>query len=217
MTPPFSFPDPVYAWTFCTVLLAILALASFEDFKRMVIPKWVTLPMLALGLLFNVIRGGWVEPTWIGAWHGFLTSLGGFSTGFALFLAMWMLGTCGGGDVKLFAALGAWTGWLLSIYILIGTLILVVLMSVAKVAVALLGGRPQLAIQHVGTPGSRVNRRDSNGFTSSGRTPRQRLITYSFPVALSTACVLPWVFRFELRLVHEAHEPPHQTRVQVGP
>ncbi len=215
MSPPLKFPGPLFAWAFCSVLLAVLAVASYEDLKRMVIPKWVTLPMLFLGVVFNMLRGGWVEGTGWGAWNGFLTSLGGFGTGFGLFLLMWLLGTCGGGDVKLFAALGAWTGPLLAIYILIGTLVLVVVLSVSKVALALLSGKPRLALQLAAPPVGRAGGRSGSGSGPPVRTPRQRLMTYSLPVALSTACVLLWVFRSELRLVPERQDAADQAQVQA--
>src|SRR4051812_48412648 len=112
--PTMKFPSPWFAWSFLSVLLALLSVAAYQDVKRMVIPKWVTLPMLALGFVMNVVRGAWVEGSGGGAGEGFLFALAGFGTGLGLFLSMWMLGTCGGGDVKLFAALGAWAGALLA-------------------------------------------------------------------------------------------------------
>ena len=124
------FPGPMFGWAFSAVLFGLLAVAAYQDLKRVIVPKWITLPTLALGILFNLVRGGWVEASGGGVWSGFLFALAGFGTGFGLFLLMWLLGTCGGGDVKLFAALGAWVGPLLCVFILGCTIILVVLQLV---------------------------------------------------------------------------------------
>src|SRR4051812_1481896 len=108
------FPDPISGWAFFTTLMALLAVASWTDQRRMVVPKWLTLPTLALGLLANVLRGAWLGwhdlpawslssgGPWLGALDGLLFALAGFAMGFVLFFAMWVLGVCGGGDVKLF-------------------------------------------------------------------------------------------------------------------
>src|SRR5208283_4704741 len=107
--PPF--PDSAgFAWTYYLVLVALLLVAAYSDMRRMIVPKSLTLPTLALGLLFNVVRGAWLgaagaEPVWIlgqhGAWigalDGLLYALAGLAIGFGLFFVMWILGTCGGG------------------------------------------------------------------------------------------------------------------------
>ncbi len=46
----------------------------------------------------------------MGALDGFLFALVGSLVGFAFFAILFALGTCGGGDVKLFTAIGAWLG-----------------------------------------------------------------------------------------------------------
>ncbi|MNC54600.1 Type IV leader peptidase family protein [compost metagenome] len=46
-------------------------------------------------------------------WSGFLFALKGAGVGFGLMFLMHIFGAVGGGDVKLFAGIGAWTGvWL---------------------------------------------------------------------------------------------------------
>jgi hypothetical protein len=106
-----------------------------------------------------------------------------------------LLGTCGGGDVKLFAALGAWVGPLLAVFVLAGTLVLVVVLTFLR-----------LGLRTVGInlfPAPRVDPRPPQAKRPGGKPAkrlRQRLLAYSLPVLLSTACVLLWVFRVELQL-----------------
>ena len=121
MAPPF-FPTLVFGWVFFATLVGILLISSWVDVKRMVIPKWLTLPALGLGLGFNVVRGAMLgfesSRVWqlesggplIGALDGLLFSAAGFAIAFGLFFVFWLVGVCGGGDVKLCAAVGAWIG-----------------------------------------------------------------------------------------------------------
>jgi prepilin signal peptidase PulO-like enzyme (type II secretory pathway) len=59
MYKPF-FPNPAFAWAFCAALVALLAVAAYADFRSMKIPKAVTIPLFALGVLAGVARGAWL-------------------------------------------------------------------------------------------------------------------------------------------------------------
>ncbi|MBE0343211.1 prepilin peptidase [Paenibacillus sp. 28ISP30-2] len=82
----------------CGVLLAI---ALVTDLRSMKIPNKLTLPGMAMGVLFNTMSGGW---------HGFLFAAAGLGTGFGFMLILYWMGAVGAGDVKLFGLIGAWTG-----------------------------------------------------------------------------------------------------------
>src|SRR5690242_19088992 len=122
---PSFYPDPVFGWTFYVVLLGFLVVAAYLALGRLVIPKTLTLAMLAAGVVFSVVRGMWMgsvhaegdEKLWgfvdsplTGDAYGLLFALAGFAVGFAVFCGLWLLNMAGGGDVKLIAALGAWVG-----------------------------------------------------------------------------------------------------------
>jgi prepilin peptidase CpaA len=210
MTQHLFFPDPVFGWTFYGVLVGITFVASYFDLRSLTIPKSLSVAALALGVIFNVVRGAWLaaegQPVWgleassgfSGGLFGLLFSLAGFGVGFALFFLMWILGTCGGGDVKLFAALGAWVGPLWAIYVLMGTLIFVILLSALKLLMLLItrGFKPVMK-DYSAKEGKRWRGRKPVNELAAGR-PRRRLMAYSLPVALSTALILLWVFRVEL-------------------
>jgi prepilin peptidase CpaA len=192
------FPDPVFGWVFLLVLLGLLGVAAYNDQRFQIIPKKVTLPLLGLGVLFNLLRGAWMGEqglsagyfaggsVWLGLLDGFLFALAGFALGFALFFIMWILGACRGGDVKLFAAVGAWLGPTLSIMVLICTIVLVAAIVVCRIVLLTL------------TRG-RLSAAQLNGKTNSGKQ-RLRLVWYSLPLALAVALVLAWVCRVELHL-----------------
>src|SRR5262245_56621526 len=137
MQTPF-FPELAFGWAYVIILLGILTVASVLDLRTMRVPKWLTLTALPLGIVVNIVRGAWLasdgqaawalEPNgWmLGALDGLLFALAGFAVGFVLFFLMWILGACGGGDVKLFAALGAWLGPALAIQVLLASLVVVI-------------------------------------------------------------------------------------------
>src|SRR5262249_47055246 len=127
------FPNPVLAWAWYLALVGLLVVAAWTDQRRLVVPKWLTLSMLGLGLLANLVRGAWLGAAggtgwflggdvFMGLLDGLLFSLAGFGLGFAIFFVMWLMGVCGGGDVKLFAAVGAWVGPGVAVAVLAGTI-----------------------------------------------------------------------------------------------
>jgi prepilin peptidase CpaA len=198
------FPGPVFGWMFCVVLVGLLGTAAYCDCRTMIVPKALTLTALPLGLLFNVMRGGllgaqglhvWTMPTtglWTGAADGLLFGLSGFFAGFGLFLVLWLLGTCGGGDVKLFAALGAWIGAYLAVIVLIGTLFVVALQASCYVA-ASVRRRGVFKTVHQRSSKRQISK-------EKGARPRSILLTYSLPLTVTTAAVLLWTMRVELQL-----------------
>jgi prepilin peptidase CpaA len=210
MPQPF-FPESVaLAWAFYAVLVGITLIATYTDLRYLQIPKWLTLPALASGVLVNVILGAITdgprgsehpflfggEGGFLGALDGLLLALSGCGIGFGLFLVMFVLGTCRGGDVKLFAAVGAWVGPKLILFLLGGTIVAVVFMAVARLA------------WNAATHGLRATYKD---YTLKGapsprkksaepKTTRRRLTAYSPAVALSAALVLLWMLGVELHL-----------------
>lgn len=90
------------------LFLALLLTLAAIDLQTLLLPDVLTLPLLWLGLLFN-LAGGLVplEQATIGAVAGYL-SLWGL---FWLFKFATGKEAMGYGDFKLLAALGAWLGW----------------------------------------------------------------------------------------------------------
>jgi len=210
------FPDPVFGWIFYLSLVGMLAVASYNDQRFQIIPKKVTLPLLALGVLFNLIRGAWIGEQGLAAWYfgagswwlglldGLLFAVAGFALGFALFFIMWILGVCRGGDVKLVAAVGAWLGPTGSVMVLICSIVLVLAIVVGRIVL-------------ITVTRGRLSPAQMNAKTRAGKQ-RMRLVWYSLPLALSVALVLAWACRVDLHLSAaratvgervESHVPSH--------
>lgn len=100
---------PQWLWVFHAVVLGSLCLAlALIDLEHMILPDALTLPGVALGLLF----------AWLGGPTPFLPAVIGAVLGAALPLSIiwayrWLRGVegMGLGDVKLLAMLGAFLGW----------------------------------------------------------------------------------------------------------
>ena len=94
----------VFAWIFTFALIAL----TFIDFDTQLLPDDITLPLLWLGLLFNLSFGFTdLKSAVIGAAAGYLI----------LWSVYWLFKIIRGkegmgyGDFKLLAAIGAWFGW----------------------------------------------------------------------------------------------------------
>jgi prepilin peptidase CpaA len=80
---------------------AAVAVATFTDLRSRRIPNWLVVPFFGAGVLVSC---------WFRGWHGLGQSLCGAGLGLLSFGVLFMLGGMGAGDVKLFAAIGAWIG-----------------------------------------------------------------------------------------------------------
>lgn len=75
--------------------------AAVSDVVHYRVRNVLTLPMIATGVAYHAIFGGW---------NGFSDSMGGVLFGLVVLIVPWLLGLMGAGDVKLLAGVGAWLG-----------------------------------------------------------------------------------------------------------
>tara|TARA_B110000977_G_scaffold24936_1_gene30562 strand:- start:739 stop:1608 length:870 start_codon:yes stop_codon:yes gene_type:complete len=121
----------LFAWLFTLALITL----TFIDFDTQLLPDDITLPLLWLGLLFNLNSGFTdLQSAVVGAIAGYLT----------LWFIYWLFKLVTGkegmgyGDFKLLAVIGAWFGWqLLPAVILLSS----VLGSVIGIALILMKGK----------------------------------------------------------------------------
>jgi prepilin peptidase CpaA len=79
----------------------VLSVATFTDLRCRRIPNWLVLPFLIIGFTVSIVHAGWA---------GLQSSILGILLGIGVPGVFYWLGGMGMGDVKLFAALGAWVG-----------------------------------------------------------------------------------------------------------
>lgn len=200
----FPFPDPVFRGIFYALLVGLLAVAAVIDLRRAIVPKWLSLTTLGLGVTCNLIRGAWLgglgTPMWtlggsgavIGALDGLLFALAGFAVGFTIFFLMWIAGACKGGDVKLFAAVSAWVGPYICLWILVlSAVILIALLALKFVALFLAHGLQAVPARQADKKSTSASA-PKTGMPKSGMPGEQRGPTYSLSMALATALALLW-------------------------
>ncbi|MGO4109184.1 A24 family peptidase [Paenibacillus sp. YAF4_2] len=161
--------------------VAILLLAAFyTDLKSMTIPNLLTVSFLAGGFFFALLSDGW---------HGLLLSLGGAAAGFIPLLVLHLAKGIGAGDVKLFAAIGAWIGTMAVLQLmmyailyagLVGLLLLVFNRPFARRMTAGLSMLTSLPL------GSRLGASSWFTWAKSGRT-------FPFMLAVAPGAITMWM------------------------
>ena len=82
-------------------LLTMLGVAIYFDIRTERIPNWLVAAGTVVALTLHAVNSGAL---------GLLTSIGGLSIAMAILLPFYIAGGMGAGDVKLMAAVGAFTG-----------------------------------------------------------------------------------------------------------
>jgi prepilin peptidase CpaA len=94
------------------IAIVIGLVACVTDLRSRRIPNVLTFGSALAALVFHTMSAGA---------GGLLTALGGWALGVAFFFLPFALGGMGGGDVKLVAALGAWLGPALTVWVALYT------------------------------------------------------------------------------------------------
>ncbi|WP_162463158.1 A24 family peptidase [Paenibacillus psychroresistens] len=104
----------------------ITVLAFYSDIRLYIIPNWLTVSGILLGLFYHVVTGGT---------EGFIYSISGICVGLILLFILYLFGAIGAGDVKLFAAYGAIAGMEFVFQSLIYTLLYACLIGLVVLAI----------------------------------------------------------------------------------
>jgi prepilin signal peptidase PulO-like enzyme (type II secretory pathway) len=103
---------------FAGILIIVLIILSWIDFKTFLLPDYLTLPLLMLGLMSNSLA--WIEWTSpLSSWIGAIAGWGSIYILNLTYRSIKGVDGIGMGDAKLLAALGAFLGWETLPYILI--------------------------------------------------------------------------------------------------
>jgi prepilin peptidase CpaA len=108
-------------WMFALILVL---LAGWVDWRTRRIPNWLTVSGLIFGIAANSLIAGW---------HGAKVSLEGAGLALLLLLPLVLLRAFGAGDWKLMAAVGAFLGPILCLFVLLGSILVSGLMAIVEV------------------------------------------------------------------------------------
>lgn len=158
---------------FLIAVLLFTVVAAVSDIRTRKIPNKITVPMCLAGLVYQV---AWFQL------DGLWTALGGFGTGFGILFVLWMIGTAGGGDVKLMGALGPWMGAMLTLKVLFCALVFVTVGTFAIVACSAIStGVRKTKSQYL---------KHGAATETTGERQKRRVMAFAAPVALATWSML---------------------------
>lgn len=164
----------------CVGLFTLVA--AWSDLWLWKIPNKLTVPMFVLGLVYQTAFGGWL---------GLLDGIYSFLIGFGLFFLFWMMGTSGGGDVKLIGALSVWLGRKLLLPVLIATTVMVVVIHVTYLVWRLITGGFRNAKKEIDAARESRNAAEPREMIATRRRGKV-FMGYALPVAVATWAVLLW-------------------------
>ena len=173
----------LHDWLMLAPMLALLGTAAAIDLRSRRIPNWLTLSLAGSGLLLSMLGASLIPPT---------AALLGLLTGFALNLGLFLLRIRGGGDVKLFAAAGAWVGPIISLEVFVLATLFAALCAIAQASIdgrlgALLRNTTLIAWAMAGwrQGGLEAVTEHDGSFRSVGKP-----VPYAVPILLSMLIVL---------------------------
>lgn len=172
------------AYEFAALTAAFTVAAAVLDYRTRKIPNWLTVPAAVLGLLYSSFAPNGV---------GVLFSLAGFAVGFSLLILPWLLGGGGMGDVKLLAALGAWTGPLTILAIFAVAVFFACVLAVGVMASTVMTQGFSTARGRYMNSGAGAG--GGSAAVMSGDSPKRikRVLPFGIPVAIATVMVVAWL------------------------
>jgi prepilin peptidase CpaA len=170
------------------VVLVAALIAAVTDVWKFKVYNALTLPLLASGLIYHAVVGGW---------YGLGNSAVGMVFGFAILLVFYTMGGMGAGDVKLMAAIGAWLGMPMTFYVFVASALAG---GVYAIALLVMGGGVQESIIHMQILWCRM-RAFSRHLGSDAKIEaevkrddrRKRLIPFAAMVALGVVATFAWL------------------------
>ena len=165
-------------------LAVLLGWAAVTDVRTRLIRNWLTVSLMLTGLLQSCFAGGTVRP---GA------AALGLLVGFGLLFVPFALGAVGGGDVKLFAGIGAWVGPGMVLQILVVEKVIGLGVVLAQAAAA---GKLRLLVRNSAAMAVNLAHVNTLGADHAERAGRQltsidRPLPYAVPT-LAAAVLVVW-------------------------
>ncbi len=163
---------------FLIAIVLFTSVTAWTDLRSRKIYNNTTLPMWI---------AGWIYQAIFFQWDGILNGLGGFGLGFGLFFVLWIIGSAGGGDVKLMGALSVWLGGSLTLKVILASLIFVVIGTLTFLIIGICKEGWKKTRKHytrAATTGQLT------GTESADSRSKRRVMAFAMPVALATWSVL---------------------------
>ncbi len=170
------------SWLLVLAVGLFTATAAIWDWRYWRIPNKLTLPVFALGWIYQVAFHGWA---------GLADAALGFACGFGVLFILWLVGGGGGGDVKLMGALSVWLGFALTLNVLIASTLMVIFGTAAVMTWSMVTkGFRKTQDRYLAT--GKVRRKKNQPVVKETLEQRQqrRVMGYALPVAVATWVIM---------------------------
>ena len=172
---------PIHSLVFLITVILFTALTAWTDVRTRRIPNAVTLPMWL---------AGWVYQIWFFQTDGLLAGLYGFGIGFGVFFVLWMIGSAGGGDVKLLGALSVWLGPGLTLKVMLASLLFVIAGTFGVILSSVISKGWKRTRKQFTRESDTQNRKSKKTVETIEQRQKRRVMAFAMPVALATWSVL---------------------------
>ena len=160
------------------VFLGILtALATVWDLRTRRIPNRITVSVFVIGLLYRGIFHG--VP-------GLSDAALGFAVGFGIFFTLWLLGSSGGGDVKLMGALGVCLGMKLTLYVVFTSTLFVLVGTLGVIAWSVMMRGLERTKRKFGKRQFAAAGRKISAQAFEKQNQKRRIMAFALPATLAT-------------------------------
>ena len=156
--------------------------AAIWDIRVKRIPNKLTLPVFGAGLVYQVA---------FNQVDGLLAAAAGFAAGFGLLFVLWMIGSGGGGDVKLMGALGVWLGGKLTLMVLVGSTLMAAIGTFFVIVFKATTHGVWASKDHYMATG-KLKKGEKPKKETLEQKQKRRTMGYAVPVALATWLVVAW-------------------------
>ncbi|HBN79095.1 MAG TPA: hypothetical protein DD473_25420 [Planctomycetaceae bacterium] len=169
--------DQIQPVVFLVAVIGYTVMTTFWDQKYYKIPNKLTLPMFF---------AGWIYQGVFDQFSGLAAGGLGFLMGFGIFFLLWMIGSAGGGDTKLFGALSVWMGFKWSLYILIISTFIIILVTICIMIANFLTIGPKQMKKKLLATGKPTKPGEKPSAETIQQRKDRRIMAYALPIAFAT-------------------------------
>jgi len=169
--------DSLQEIVFVVAIVAYTLVAVIWDQTYWKIPNKLTLPMFFVGWVY---QGSFSGLSGIG--DGAL----GFLIGFGILFILWIIGSGGGGDVKLMGALSVWLGYRWALYVFIVSTLIVIIVTAAIVLGNVLTIGPKRMKKKLLATGKPTQLGEKPKQETVQEKQKRRIMAYAMPIAIAT-------------------------------
>lgn len=163
-------------------LFGLLLWAAMADIRARRVPNWISFGLAVSGIMLSLLPWGHIKAS---------QALLGLSIGFALPLALYLLGALGAGDVKLVAGVGAWIG---PVPVLVAFACAALVGMVLAIAKSVQQGRVREVLRDSVLLGASVAAGSGGAIArpnlGTGVASRQRTLPFALAIASATIAVV---------------------------